>query len=106
MISFESDYIQGADPRILEALVKTNLEALPGYGADKYCDSAKEKIIAACENKDAEVHFLVGGTQTNQIIIASMLRLYEGAVADGCRKIEPDAVGRVPDFENPSEVLF
>ena len=95
MISFESDYIQGADPRILEALVKTNLEALPGYGADKYCDSAKEKIIAACENKDAEVHFLVGGTQTNQIIIASMLRLYEGVVAADTGHINVHEAGAI-----------
>ena len=95
MISFESDYIQGADPRILEALVKTNLEALPGYGEDKYCDSAKEKIIAACENKDAEVHFLVGGTQTNQIIIASMLRLYEGVVAADTGHINVHEAGAI-----------
>lgn len=47
MVSFESDYIAGAHPKVLERLSETNLECLPGYGADRYCESAKEKIRAA-----------------------------------------------------------
>lgn len=81
MLSFESDYIHGAHPRILERLAETNMEALSGYGADKYCQSAAEKIRVACGCPDAEVHFLVGGTQTNAIVISAMLHPYEGVIA-------------------------
>lgn len=81
MISFGSDYIAGAHPRIIEALTRTNLENLTGYGSDPYCDRAKEKIKAACKRDDAEVYFLVGGTQTNQLVISTVLENFEGAVA-------------------------
>lgn len=81
MLSFESDYIQGAHEKILERLAETNREPLSGYGNDKYCESAKEKIRQACDCKEAEIFFLTGGTQTNQIVISSMLKSYEGVVA-------------------------
>ncbi len=81
MISFASDYLEGAHPAVLEALSRTNTEQLPGYGEDKYCESAKEKIRAACGLSDADVCFVAGGTQTNQLIISTVLRAYEGAVA-------------------------
>lgn len=81
MVSFESDYIAGAHPEIIKRLTETNLECLSGYGTDKYCESAKEKIKAACECERADVEFLVGGTQTNSVIISTMLKDYEGVVA-------------------------
>lgn len=81
MLSFESDYIEGAHPKILEALTKTNMECLSGYGADAYTKSAREKIAAACSLPDAQITFLTGGTQTNQIVIDTMLHQYEGVVA-------------------------
>ncbi len=81
MISFTCDYSEGAHPKILERLVETNLEQLPGYGVDPYCESAKAKIRAACQAPDAEVFFLVGGTQTNSTVIAAMLQDYEGVVS-------------------------
>lgn len=81
MLSFESDYIAGAHPAVLARLMETNFESLPGYGADKYCESAKEKIKAACECPQADIHFLVGGTQTNSIIIAALLHDCEGVVS-------------------------
>ena len=81
MISFESDYITGAHPKILARLMETNMEPLGGYGSDKYCKSAKEKIKAACDCPQADVHFLVGGTQTNAIVISSLLQSYEGVIA-------------------------
>ena len=62
MLFFVNDYCEGAHPAILEKLVETNMEKLSGYGTDKYCDSAKEKIRKACGCPDAEVFFLVGGT--------------------------------------------
>lgn len=81
MLSFTCDYILGAHPRILERLMETNMEQLPGYGEDRYCESAKEKIRAACECPDAEIYFLTGGTQTNATVIDSVLRKYEGVIA-------------------------
>ena len=81
MISFESDYIEGAHPLILEALAKSNMESLSGYGSDKYTERAKEKIAAACALPQAQVFFLTGGTQTNQIVIDTMLAQYEGVLS-------------------------
>lgn len=80
-ISFESDYTTGAHPNILKRLTETNYEFLSGYGTDHYCESAKEKIRAACDSNDVDVHFLVGGTQTNALIISAMLNDYEGVIA-------------------------
>ena len=74
MVSFECDYVAGAHPEILKRLVETNLENLPGYEDDHYCESAKEKIRAACGREDADVELLVGGTQTNMTVISTMLK--------------------------------
>ena len=81
MISFASDYVAGAHPQILKRLTETNLEHLPGYGEDIWCASAKEKIRTACGCPQAQVEFLTGGTQTNQIVIATLLREHEGVIA-------------------------
>ena len=80
-ISFSSDYTKGAHPRILERLSETNFEQLDGYGTDGYCKSAADKIRSACAAPEADVFFLVGGTQTNQTIIDMLLKPYEGVVA-------------------------
>ena len=81
MISFENDYIQGAHPEVLKRLTETNLEPLSGYGADPYCESAREKIRRECGCPEAEIHFLVGGTQTNAVVIDAMLKGFEGVAA-------------------------
>ncbi len=81
MLSFTCDYTQGAHPKILERLLETNMEKLPGYGNDHYCESAKEKIKKACGCPDAEVWFLTGGTQTNATVIDSVLQKYEGVIS-------------------------
>lgn len=81
MISFESDYIAGAHPKVLARLIETNMEPLSGYGTDRYCESAREKIKKVCDCPQAEVHFLVGGTQTNALVISSLLKEYEGVIA-------------------------
>ena len=81
MLSFECDYTTGAHQKILERLMETNLEPAPGYGTDKYCNSAIQKIKKACGKEDAEVYFLVGGTQTNQTVISTMLAPFEGVIA-------------------------
>ena len=72
MVSFESDYIAGAHPEIIRRLTETNLECLSGYGADPYTGSARKKIREAVGLPDADVEFVVGGTQTNALIISTM----------------------------------
>ena len=81
MISFANDYVAGAHPQILKRLAETNLEPLPGYGEDVWSSRAKEKICAVCGCPQAQVELLTGGTQTNQIVISTMLREYEGVIA-------------------------
>ena len=81
MLSFENDYSEGAHPKILQRFIETNMEQVPGYGNDPYCESAKEKIREACNCPEAEIFFLVGGTQTNAVVIDSMLQAYEGVVS-------------------------
>lgn len=78
---FSSDYMEGVHPKILERLVQTNLQKTSGYSSDEYCSSAREKICAACGVPDGEVHFLVGGTQTNAMIIKYLLPAYQGVIA-------------------------
>ena len=80
-ISFTSDYMEGAHPLIMQRLMETNLEKTPGYGTDAYCEAAKAKIRSACHAPEAEIFFLVGGTQTNQVVLDSLLRSYDGVIA-------------------------
>lgn len=81
MIRFNCDYSEGAHERILKKLAETNLEQTPGYGEDHYCQEAAEIIRKLCKNQSAAVHFLVGGTQANQTVIAAALRPHQGVVA-------------------------
>lgn len=81
MQHFDSDYMEGAHPLILQKLIETNMDKTPGYGKDKYCESAKEKIKKACKCENAEVYFLSGGTQTNATVIKGLLRPFEGIIS-------------------------
>ncbi len=82
MIHFDTDYMEGAHPQVMEQLMKTNLVQTPGYGCDEYSKRAKELLIARCglDNK-AKVFFLVGGTQTNATVIDGLLSHHEGVLA-------------------------
>ncbi len=81
MIRFECDYAEGACPEIIKKLEETNREQTQGYGEDIYCNSAREKIKRRCQCEEAEVQFLVGGTQTNMIVISSILKSYQGVLS-------------------------
>ena len=81
MLSFESDYTEGAHPAILEKFIETNMDQQSGYGVDVYSESARKKIAKACGKEDADIYFITGGTQTNQLVIDTMLKPYEGVVA-------------------------
>lgn len=80
MIKFNCDYNEGAHPQILEKLIETNMEQTVGYGMDDYCKQAAERIKEVCNAPQADIHFLVGGTQTNTTVIASALRPYQGVI--------------------------
>lgn len=95
MISFECDYCEGAHEIILQRLLETNMEQTPGYGVDHYSDSAKAKIREAVGDSDADVFFLVGGTQTNSTIIASILQGYEGVISASTGHINAHEAGAV-----------
>lgn len=81
MIYFDSDYMEGAHPKVMENLLKTNLEHTIGYGKDHYCEEARQAIREACNTPEAMIQFLVGGTQTNATVIDATLHAYEGVVA-------------------------
>ena len=95
MIRFQCDYAEGAHPAILEKLVETNFDQTVGYGLDPYCDSARAKIKAACNAPDADVHFLVGGTQANFTVISSILRPYQGALSANTGHINVHETGAI-----------
>lgn len=81
MLSFVNDYCEGATEKILRRLSSINYDKHTGYGNDDICASAQERIRTACGCPDAEVFFLVGGTQTNQVVIDAVLKPYEGVCA-------------------------
>ena len=80
MVLFNCDYHEGAHPAIMERMMATNMEQTVGYGEDGHCAHAKELIRRAVEDSSVDVHFLVGGTQTNTTVIAAALRPYQGVV--------------------------
>jgi threonine aldolase len=95
MKRFDSDYLEGCLPEILQRLGETNLEQSVGYGEDAHCTAAREKIRAAVGRPDADVHFLVGGTQTNVTVISSLLKPYQGVVCAESGHINVHETGAV-----------
>jgi len=95
MIRFQCDYAEGAHPAILEKLVETNFDQTVGYGLDPYCESAREKIRKACNQPEADVHFLVGGTQANFTVISSILRPHQGALSANTGHINVHETGAI-----------
>lgn len=81
MIYFRNDYSEGAHPKVLQALVESNLVSTPGYGCDEYCACARELLRERFACPNADVHFLVGGTQTNLTAAAAFLRPWEAVIA-------------------------
>lgn len=95
MLHFDSDYMEGAHPKIMQRLVETNLEQTPGYGLDEYSAKAAGLIREACGCPGALVHFLVGGTQTNATVIDGLLRRYEGVMTADSGHINSHEAGAV-----------
>ena len=95
MILFHNDYSEGCHEKVLEALVRTNPEQTTGYGEDIYCARAAEKIRKYCGREDAAVHFLVGGTQANLVVIAAALRPHQGVLAADSGHINVHETGAI-----------
>ena len=95
MYAFINDYSEGCHPAILEALSATNLVQTVGYGFDEYSEKAKSLIKKACNNKDLDIHFLVGGTQTNETIIRSILRPHQGVFGATTSHINTHEAGAI-----------
>ena len=98
MILFTSDYTEGAHPEILHKIAETNMEQSVGYGEDKYCAEARELIKTACGTQEAEVHFLVGGTQSNMTVISSALRPHQGVIAADSGHINVHETGAIESY--------
>jgi len=95
MYSFRNDYSEGAHPAVLNALTSTNLEQTCGYGCDPYCAAAAQRIRALCSRPDADVHFLVGGTQTNLVFLHASLRSFEAVISAATAHINVHETGAV-----------
>lgn len=95
MIRFNCDYDEGAHEKILERMLATNMEQTPGYGEDPYSEMARERIRKICQAEDAEVHFLVGGTQTNLTVITAALRSHQGILAAQSAHINVHETGAI-----------
>lgn len=81
MYSFKDDYSEGAHPKILDALVSTNLNQEDGYSMDSHCMHAIELLKNATNDKNIDVHFISGGTQTNLLAISCALRPHEACIS-------------------------
>lgn len=95
MIYFNNDYAEGCHPKVLEALIKTNMEQAPGYGTDDHCRSAADRIRSLCKDSTLAVHFLVGGTQANLTVIDAALRPHQGVVGADTAHINVHETGAV-----------
>ena len=95
MFNFKNDYSEGCHPRILEALTRTNLEQTVGYGLDEHCANAATLIKQAIGRESADVHFLVGGTQTNMTAIAAFLRPHHCVLAAATGHVNVHETGAI-----------
>ena len=98
MIYFNSDYLEGAHPHIMELMQQTNMVQTTGYGEDEYCERARELIKEACQTPDALVQFLVGGTQTNMTVISAALRPHQGVLCASTGHINAHETGAVESY--------
>ena len=95
MIMFNCDYNEGCCPEIMDAMMRTNMEQHAGYSGDAISQEAKALIRALCEREDADVHILVGGTQTNMTVIAAALRPYQGVISASTGHIARHETGAI-----------
>ncbi len=95
MYSFKNDYAEGAHPNILHKLIEANFNQQAGYGEDAYSLEAKEILKQKIGNPQASIYFLSGGTQTNLIVIASLLRIHEAVISAKTGHIYANETGAI-----------
>ena len=95
MYRFTCDYEEGCLPEILDKLQQTNFVQTPGYGLDPYCEKARAMIRDFCGLETADVHFLVGGTQTNLTVISAFLKPWQGVLSDAGGHINVHETGAI-----------
>ena len=95
MPALGTDYMIGAHPLVLKALADSNGLRTPGYGTDSFCEDAASAIRRACHCPEAEVRFFIGGTQTNAVVLSSLLAPYQGVVAVDSGHIAAHEAGAV-----------
>lgn len=95
MIYLNNDYCEGAHPQVLEKILATNMVQTIGYGEDQYCAEAARLIREKCGRDDIDVHFLVGGTQTNLTFISAALRPHQGVISADTGHIHVHETGSI-----------
>lgn len=95
MIRFNNDYNRGAHETILKKLAEINTEQICSYGEDQYCKEAADMIKNLCKKPDAQVHFLVGGTQTNLTVISSALRPHQCVLSASTGHVNEHETGAI-----------
>ncbi len=94
-IKLASDYQIGAHEKIMQRLCETNMMSTSGYGTDEFCESARKRICEACKCPEADVHFLIGGTQANATVIDALLKSYQGVIAADSGHISVHEAGAI-----------
>ncbi len=105
MLRWNNDYNHGAHPAILDAFARTNDESYGGYGIDEWCSRAADMIKAQLGGVEADVHFMVGGTQVNYTVIAAALRPYQSVISADCGHINTHETGAVENTGHKIEAV-
>lgn len=105
MIRFNNDYNRVAHDTVIKAVNDIKEESYPGYGLDTLCEKAASEIKKYINKPEAEVHFLVGGTQTNFIVISSMLRSYQSVISVDSGHIEVHETGAIENMGHKVETV-
>ena len=95
MIKFDNDYSRSAHPKIIEALSEDMHNSYVGYGLDSWCERASEEIRNALGKSDADIHYFVGGTQTNMTVIDIALRSFEGVISANTGHVNVHETGAI-----------
>lgn len=98
LVHFDCDYMAGAHPEVLQAIINNNLVQTSGYGSDDFCERAKSLIREACGCPDAQIWFLAGGTQTNSTVIDGLLRGTEGVLCTETAHINVHEAGAIERY--------
>lgn len=105
MLRWNNDYNHGAHPAVLKAIADTNETAYGGYGLDEWCEKGAEAIKKHLGGANADIHYLIGGTQANFTVIAAALRPYESVVCADCGHIHAHETGAVENTGHKIQAL-